>query len=183
MWSSASKVLSRKLSVCRIRTFIVVPLEVELVSVCTEIPVEGFSPVTRSQLPREMLRASAGFVAPCRLLSEGEESHCQAREQAAFGTEPFPACPYSIQLVSELVFLNFMLSRMKSLNVFMARCDTTSAVVIRKHFILANFIPLVSQLHRFAFMLPLYCLHAQVKLCIPQKRFLCKAVKKTNFPH
>lgn len=91
-----------------------------------------------------MLRASAGFVTPCRVLSEGEGSHCRAREHAAFGARLFPACPSSVQLVSKSVFLNFMLSRMKNLNVFMARCDTTSAVVIRKHFILANFIPLAS---------------------------------------
>lgn len=96
-----------------------------------------------------MLTASMRFLAPCRLLSEGVGSHstladCQAPDYAAFGTELLPAYPYSIQLVSKLAFLNFMFLRMNNLNVFMARYDTASAVVVGNHFILANLIPLAS---------------------------------------
>lgn len=96
-----------------------------------------------------MPRAGVRLLAPCRLLSEGVGSHCtladcQPREYAAFGTELFPAYPYSIQLVSKLAFHNFMFLRMKDLNVFMAGCDTASAAVVGKHLILANFIPLAS---------------------------------------
>lgn len=109
----------------------------------------GSSHVARSEFPSEMLRASARFLAPCRFLSEGVGNHCaladcRPHEYAAFGTEMFPAYPYSIQLVSNLAFLNFTFLRMKNCNVFMARYDTTSVAVVGKHFILANFIPLAS---------------------------------------
>lgn len=77
-------------------------------------------------------------------MKAGSHRRWRARRRVAFGTELFPACLCSIQLVSKLASLHFLSLRMKNLNASMARYDTASAAGVGKHFISVNFIPLAS---------------------------------------
>jgi len=141
--------VSCKLSVCNMKTSILVQLGAELVSLCAGISVLGFQSCSKepvalrdAQSKREALGTVQVIV--CRRRKPLYAGRLSGSERAAFGTELFPAYPESVQLVSKFAFLNFTFLRMKTLNVFMARCETASAIVVGNHFILANFIPLAS---------------------------------------
>lgn len=120
-WSSVATVVRCKLSVCNRKTFTLVQLGAELVSLCAGIPVLGFQSCSKEPAALRDAQSECEVLGPSQVIvwRRRKPPYAGRLSVPAFGTELFPAYPYSIQLVSK--FLNCMFLRMKNLNVFMAR--------------------------------------------------------------